>query len=164
MVAVVHDDGDLGRVRHGQRHAEARQQVGPGPAHHPPPPAGPPPPRRQVRARHGQRVEQRGVQVGRLDVDVAAGRVHGACHVRVVVPVALEHHVEVAGEVPVLDAELEGGVRLLHRREEVRGEDLRVEERGEAHPVLLPQPPARPELRLPALQPDHSIMIPRAAV
>ena len=92
-------------------------------------------------------------------MDVPPGCVHGPSHVRVVMPVALQDHVEVPGQVPVLDPQVEGGVGLLHRAEELRGEDLGVEERGEAHPVIRPQPLASPELRLPSLHPGNRFEI-----
>ena len=88
-------------------------------------------------------------------MNIPPRRVHGPGHICVVMPVALQDHVEVPGQVPVLDPQVEGGVCLLHRAEELRGEDLRVEERGEAHPVIRPQPLASPELRLPALHPGN---------
>merc|ERR1719323_2604288 len=68
VVSVVDDDGHLGRVRHGQGNTETRQQIHMTVNQHWPPSPLWSRETGQVSPSHGQWVEQRRIQVWRLDV------------------------------------------------------------------------------------------------
>ena len=108
---------------------------------------------------HCQWVEQWRVQVRWLDVDIATWRMYRTCHISIIMPVTLQHHVEVPGQVPVLHPQVEGGIRLLHWSQELRGEDLRVQERCKSYPVIRSQSSPWPEFCLSSFQPKSFLCL-----